>query len=108
MRSESDVREFARSALEGAEVGFVVFRALRRGDAIDGPLEWVVLDANASVRDRWLTDAVEDEPGETGVSAAVSRSEIAPILEKAMTAGERVEVDHQLHLPDGTSSWRRA
>ena len=50
VRPESDVRQFARSALEGADVGFVVFRAVRD----EGVVDWVVLDANAFIRDRWV------------------------------------------------------
>ncbi len=96
------MRELARAAPEGAEVGFVVFRAIRNGDLV----EWVALDANASVRNRGL---IGSAPGTSKLDheEALSRSAIAPILEAALASGERFEVDHELSLPTGVSSWRR-
>lgn len=99
------MREFARSALEGAGFGFVVFRAVR----LERGIEWSSLDANASVRDRWLTDAGVDRGAASSESAcadALSRSAIAPILEEALESGKRVEVDREFCMP-GASSWRR-
>jgi len=76
------VREFARSALEGAGVGFAVFRAVRR----EGGTDWQPLDATAG---------------------AVTREQIGPILEAALTSGERVETDHEVRVASGGPFWRR-
>ncbi|MDP9336151.1 MAG: EAL domain-containing protein [Actinomycetota bacterium] len=76
------MREFARSALERAGVGFVVFRAVRHAGGID----WESLDANAG---------------------AVTREQIGPLLDAALTSGERVETDHEVRLPSGAPAWRR-
>jgi diguanylate cyclase (GGDEF)-like protein/PAS domain S-box-containing protein len=82
VRRERDVREFARSALEGAGVGFGVFRAVRR----EGRIDWQPLDATAG---------------------AVTREQIGPILEAALTSGERVETDHEVRVQSGGPVWRR-
>jgi diguanylate cyclase (GGDEF)-like protein/PAS domain S-box-containing protein len=98
------VQQFARSALEGAEVGFVVFRAVRPDPVLhddvdwDDGVEWAVLDANA---------APDADGSDVWDAAFLSGREIAPVLEKALSSGERVEVDHELQLPNGVSSWRR-
>ncbi len=67
----------------------------------------MVLDANASIRDRWLTAAADGEFTAPQYAAAMSRAEIGPVLEEALTTGGRIEVDRELQLPDGARVWRR-
>jgi len=103
VRHDPDVRQFARSALEGADVGFVVFRALRR----DGGVDWEVLDANAFVRDRWFDGAAGvGRRMSTHVDEA-SRRGFGPMLEAALESGQRIETEHEVQVPAGASSWRR-
>jgi diguanylate cyclase (GGDEF)-like protein/PAS domain S-box-containing protein len=98
------VRHFARSALEGADVGFVVFRAVRQ----EGTVDWEVVDANAFVRGRWLPEAATAMGHRMSTHAdAITRDEIGPILEAALTSGTRVETDHEVRLPSGATAWRR-
>jgi diguanylate cyclase (GGDEF)-like protein/PAS domain S-box-containing protein len=89
--------------LEDAQVGFVVFRAVRR----PGVLDWEVLDANAFVRDRWNNGCATAGPRMSVQADAGTRAAIGPMLEEALTAGTRVEADHEVLLPSGASSWRR-
>ncbi len=97
------MRHFARSALEGADVGFVVFRAVRHEGAVD----WEVVDANAYVRGRWLPDAATATGNRMSTHAdAITRDEIGPILEAALTSGAQVETDHEVRMPSG-AAWRR-
>jgi diguanylate cyclase (GGDEF)-like protein/PAS domain S-box-containing protein len=103
VRQEPDVRTFARSALERAEVGFIALRALRRVDRID----WDVLDVNPLVRDRWM-----ESDGEGGHRLSVHADEvlgstIGPLLEAALESGDRVTGEHPLRMPWGAPSWRR-
>ena len=101
------MREFARSALESADVGFVVFCAVREGST--GPVvDWEVIDANAFVRDLWIPGATSAEGHRISTHAeAATLSAIAPVLESARVTGERVETDHEIRLPSGSTSWRR-
>jgi diguanylate cyclase (GGDEF)-like protein/PAS domain S-box-containing protein len=90
--------------LEGVQVGFVVFRAIRHS----GGTDWEVLDANAYVRDRWVDGAATAAGKRLSTDAdAATRMAIAPILESALAAGARVEADHEVRLPTGTLAWRR-
>jgi len=97
------VRHFARSALEGAGVGFVVFGAVRTGEAVD----WEVLDANSYIREQWLFD--EPSAGAQVVSNVDddTRRALLPVIERALATGERVEAEHEIHAPSGLTSWRR-
>jgi diguanylate cyclase (GGDEF)-like protein/PAS domain S-box-containing protein len=89
--------------LEDAQIGFVVFRAVRRSGAID----WEVLDANAYVRDRWAQGGTTAGHCMSTHADAETRAVINPMLEEALAAGTRVEADHEVRLPSGTTSWRR-
>ncbi len=89
--------------LEDAQVGFVVFRVVRG----PGTLDWEVLDANAYVRDRWAQGGATAGHCMSTHADAGTRAVINPMLEEALTAGTRVEADHEVLLPSGTSSWRR-
>jgi diguanylate cyclase (GGDEF)-like protein/PAS domain S-box-containing protein len=103
VRQDPDVRQFARSALEGADVGFVVFRALRS----DGDVDWEVLDANTFVRDRWLGGAAG--PGRR-MSADVdegARRGFSAMLTTALESGQRFETEHEVRMPSGSTAWRR-
>ena len=98
------MRHFARSALECADVGFVVFRAVRHEGAVD----WEVVDANAYVRGRWVPDAGTANGHRMSTHAdAITRDEIGPILEAALTSGSQVETDHEVRMPSGAAAWRR-
>jgi diguanylate cyclase (GGDEF)-like protein/PAS domain S-box-containing protein len=106
---ESDVRQFARSALEGADVGFVVFRALR-GDAakVDGGLDWEILDANASIGRRWLPEDEHDTSSLIWTNPIeINASGVGAMLTTALNSGEPFEADHETHFPSGESTWRR-
>jgi hypothetical protein len=101
---DSDVRQFARSALEGADVGFVVFRAIRQGDAVD----WEVVDANSFVRERWILGGETANGTRMSTHAdEITRGAIGPMLEAALASGLPIETDHEVRLPAGASSWRR-
>jgi diguanylate cyclase (GGDEF)-like protein/PAS domain S-box-containing protein len=104
VRQDPDVREFARSALEDAGVGYVVFRAVRH----DGEIDWEALDANAYVRGRWIPEAEDAAGRRMSIYAdADTRDTIGPLLQAAIASGERVETDHELAVPSGGTSWRR-
>jgi diguanylate cyclase (GGDEF)-like protein/PAS domain S-box-containing protein len=104
VRQDSDVRQFARSALERADVGFIVFRALRHGDAVD----WEVVDANAFVCERWVLGAETANGRRMSTHAdEITRTAIGPVLEAALAAGQRVESDHEVRVPSGATAWRR-
>lgn len=101
---QPDIRQFARSALECADVGFVVFQAVRT----DAGIDWVVVDANAYVRNLWV--AATDTTAGNRISThadRVTRGVLAPVLEAALTSGERVESDHEIRLPNDRTTWRR-
>jgi len=105
---ESDVRQLARSALEGADVGFVVFRARR--DHLpegDGEFGWEVLDSNAAVNARWFAAQGPAPSHQMSTDDEVNRSGIGAILATALTSGERFEADHEHRLPSGLTTWRR-
>ncbi|MCU1466589.1 MAG: diguanylate cyclase/phosphodiesterase with sensor(s) [Actinomycetia bacterium] len=90
--------------LEGAQVGFVVFRAVHRSDGVD----WEVLDANAFVRDRWVDGALTAAGHRLSTHAdPATRDAVGPMLESALAAGGRIEADHEVRLPSGASAWRR-
>ena len=73
-----------RSALEGADVGFVVFRAVRHGDAVD----WEVVDANSFVRERWILGGETANGTRMSTHAdEITRSAIGPMLEAALGVG---------------------
>jgi diguanylate cyclase (GGDEF)-like protein/PAS domain S-box-containing protein len=102
MQPEPDVRPFARSALEDADVGFVVFRAIRH----DGRIDWEVLDANAYVRRYW--DPAQASGRRISTHAdRVTRGALGAILERALTSSEPVEMDQEMDLPQGGKTWRR-
>ncbi|HEV7525499.1 MAG TPA: EAL domain-containing protein [Acidimicrobiia bacterium] len=104
MQPESDLRRIARAALEGADVAFIAFRAVRTGAKLD----WVVLDANPVVQQRWMPQH-EAFTGDLMLTngAEENGEAIAAILETALTTGERFETEHEIRLPSGTTSWRR-
>jgi len=104
VQPEPDVREFARAALESADVGFVVFRAVRH----EGATDWEAVDANAYVRAQWVAGAESAAGHRMSTHAdADTRAAIGRILEQALMSGSKVETDHELCLPSGASSWRR-
>jgi diguanylate cyclase (GGDEF)-like protein/PAS domain S-box-containing protein len=102
MQPDSDVRPFARSALENADVGFVVFRAVRHEAGID----WEVLDANAYVRRHWDPAKVSGSRISTHADR-VTRNALGPLLDRALACGEPIEVDHEMNRPEGGTTWRR-
>jgi diguanylate cyclase (GGDEF)-like protein/PAS domain S-box-containing protein len=104
VQQESDLRLFARTALEGADVGFVAFRAVRQ----NGELDWRVLDANAFIHRRWMPE--EDTLTGNLLSThcdELNRDGIAAILQAAFTSGQRFETDQEIRFPAGGTAWRR-
>ena len=105
MQQESDLRQFARTALERADVGFIAFRAVRHDD---GALDFRVLDANEFIHRRWMPDL--DTLTGNLISThgdELNRGAIHGLLEAAFTSGERVENDQEIHFPAGGKAWRR-
>jgi diguanylate cyclase (GGDEF)-like protein len=79
--------------------------AVRDGEAIT---DWVVVDANQLVRDRWQ-GVVGDVIGvHTSVlNAAYDNTAFCDLYAAALTRGERQELDFELELPAGKGGWRR-
>ncbi len=104
VRPESDVRQFARSALEGAGVGFVVFRVVRHDELVD----WEIIDENASVRSCWMPDAGPATGSRLSTHVdELNRGAIHGVLEAALTTGAPAEADRDMRLPSGSTMWRR-
>ncbi len=84
-------------------MGFVAFRVVRHEGAID----WEVVDANAYVRNSWLSDGEATGKRLSTHADSLTRDAIGPLLDQALSSGERVETDHEVRMPSGATAWRR-
>ncbi|HYA67145.1 MAG TPA: EAL domain-containing protein [Acidimicrobiales bacterium] len=93
------------AALDGLRDGYTVLRAVRQGDTVT---DWVVVDANTLVRDRWKA-VVSDVIGvrASALDVAYDNSLFHDLYRTALASGERQEMDLELTLPAGKGGWRR-
>jgi diguanylate cyclase (GGDEF)-like protein len=97
--------ERERVTLDATGDGYTVLRAVRDGDAI---VDWVILDANALVRERWqwvVGDVVGRRVSE--LDAAADNSVAHDLYERALATRQRQVTEIELRLPAGHGGWRR-
>ncbi len=98
-------RSWDRATLDSCGDGYTVLRAVRDGDAI---ADWVVIDANALVRERWAW-VVGDVVGvrSSRLDAAADNSRLHAVYAEALATGVVQVFELQLELPAAKGGWRR-
>jgi len=93
------------STLDASGDGYSVLRAVHEGESI---VDWVVIDANAPVRERWAP-VVGDVIGirVSTLNAAADNWSITELYQRALVTQERQELDFEVALPAGNGGWRR-
>ena len=93
------------ATMDGSGDGYTALRAVREGDSI---VDWVVVDANALVRERWLW-VVGDIVGvlQSQLNAAADNQVFNDLYCAALATGQRQMADLSLTLPGGKGGWRR-
>ncbi|HVC71463.1 MAG TPA: hypothetical protein VNC61_14500, partial [Acidimicrobiales bacterium] len=100
------IREsFYGATLDASGDGYTALRAVREGGTI---IDWVVVDANELVRDRWRW-VVGDVIGVllSVLDAAANNSRFHELYCAALATGQRQEEDLELSLPGAKGGWRR-
>ncbi|HEY5012473.1 MAG TPA: EAL domain-containing protein [Acidimicrobiia bacterium] len=93
------------AAIDGGGDGYTALRAVREGDAI---VDWVIVDANALVRERWGW-VVGDVVGvrQSQLNGAADNSAFTDLYREALVTGKRQIAELPLALPGGKGGWRR-
>jgi len=100
------IREsFYGATLDASGDGYAALRAVREGGTV---IDWVLVDANELVRDRWRW-VVGDVIGVrlSVLDAAADNSRFHDLYCAALGTGHRQEEDLELSLPGGKGGWRR-
>ena len=106
VRPESDVRQFARSALEGADVGFVVVPCRSPTTARSTGR---CSTRTPFIHERWMPRRghAHRQPHVDARRRGQPRRDRARSSRPRSTSGERFETDHEIRLPSGATAWRR-
>jgi diguanylate cyclase (GGDEF)-like protein len=94
-----------RATLDASEDGYTVLRAVRaQGEIVD----WLIVDANALVRERWAR-VVGDVVGtlESRLNDAADNSQFQQLYRRALETGEAQTLELNLELPGAKGGWRR-